>query len=467
MKFVFRTPYRSKSLSIILPLTICSLFLNGCWMGADDKKQKKLEGDRVSVLAQKTKLEPAVLEASDHMSLSAPYMNSSWSQIGMKSDHFSDHLELFGTLQKQWSSNIGASSSGHNKIYVSPVVDQGVIYAMDSASQISAYQEQTGQKIWSVSVKPEKERTKLHGGGMAVLGQNLIISTAYGEVLSLDITDGKELWRVSVGSPIRSAPAVTDNKIFILTADNKLLAMNPVNGKVIWKDTGISENASLVGSSSPAVKDNLVLGAYTSGEINALNIDTGRMTWSDNLANNRKVGLTSTLSDIKAPPVIAGEVILAMSHANKLFAIDRRTGIRRWEEHVGGINMPWVSGNAAFIISNEAELIAMNLYNGKIFWISDLKQQRKKPESIVWYGPVLAGDKLWITNSLGELLEYNPENGTEIGKASYGSEAVIAPIVVNNSMLLLMKNGDLIRLVGDQKNTASTYSKADTGQDTH
>ena len=206
---------------------------------------------------------------------------------------------------------------------------------MDGAVQVSAYDAATGDRLWQVDLKPDDERGNSFGGGVAFWNDRLYVSTGYAQVLALDPADGKVIWRSGVGAPVRSAPTVSDGRVFVVTVDNELVVLAADDGRRLWTHNAIPETASLLGSASPAVEGEVVVAAYSSGEIYALTVETGRPLWSDNLASTRNVNAVSTLADIRGQPVIDRGRVFAASHSGRMAAIDLRSGERAWEQELG------------------------------------------------------------------------------------------------------------------------------------
>ena len=117
---------------------------------------------------------------------------------------------------------------------------------------------------------PEDERGTAFGGGVAFWNDRLFVSTGYAQVLALDPADGKVIWRSSVGAPVHSAPTVSDGRVFVVTVENELAVLAADDGRRLWVHNGIPETASLLGSASPAVEGEVVVVAYSSGELYAL-----------------------------------------------------------------------------------------------------------------------------------------------------------------------------------------------------
>jgi outer membrane protein assembly factor BamB len=85
------------------------------------------------------------------------------------------------------------------------VVGGGLVFAMDTAGQLSAIGED-GRAVWRTSLVPEGEQAAAAiGGGMAYAGGTLFASTGFAEVAALDAATGAIRWRRRLDAPVRAA----------------------------------------------------------------------------------------------------------------------------------------------------------------------------------------------------------------------------------------------------------------------
>ncbi|MEV9536292.1 PQQ-binding-like beta-propeller repeat protein, partial [Klebsiella pneumoniae] len=95
-----------------------------------------------------------------------------------------------------------------------------------------------------------------------------------------------------------------------------------------------------------------------------------------------------------------------------------------WEQNFAGISTPWVAGEWVFLVTDDARLVCLARATGKVRWISQLQhfksekrkkdgtiKDSKKANPVTWFGPVLAGGRLVLTNSLGQIVSASVENG--------------------------------------------------------
>ena len=144
--------------------------LSGCDTIGDifGKSKPPLPGERIPVFSDRGDLEPDKDMAGVQVTLPAPIVNDSWPQSGGFANYAMYHLAIGDSPQVIWTADVGAGSSSSRILTTPPVVAEGKVFAKDAESTVSAYNADTGQRLWSVTLKPEKARdTDEFGGGLA------------------------------------------------------------------------------------------------------------------------------------------------------------------------------------------------------------------------------------------------------------------------------------------------------------
>lgn len=413
--------------------------------GSDDKPP--LKGDRISVLELQRTLEPdARSEDAAAFALPAAWHNEFWPQSGGYPNHAMQHLALNeGQFKEAWSVEIGQGSTDELPLVAQPIVVDGRIFALDTESQLSAYSTGKGRKLWTRNIRDKDEDDAVIGGGIAFSNAVLYATNGYDELLAVNAENGEIFWRIDLPAPSRAAPTVLDNRVFVTTLDSRLLALDAMNGNLLWEYVGIGETAGLVGAASAAANFDVVVPVFSSGEVTALRVENGSTAWSDNLSSVRVGGGLASLSDIRALPVMDKGLVIAINFGGRIVAIDERTGIRVWQREFGGSQTPWVAGDYIFVISSDSELVALNRNNGQILWVTQLDKSNDG-DKVQWTGPVLSGGRLLIAGSDGRLLEAVPETGQLLAQSKLGKSFEIAPVVADKTLYLLAEDGTLLAL---------------------
>jgi outer membrane protein assembly factor BamB len=326
----------------------------------------------------------------------------------------------------------------------------GKVFAKDAESTVSAYRADTGQRLWSVTLTPQDEHDAGEfGGGLAWYGGRLFVTTGFAEVFSLDADTGKEIWHSSVSAPVRGSPLVFGDRVFAISIDNKLHALAAVDGADLWSYSGLQEVAGYAGGNSPAGSGDYVVAPFSSGELVAFHLNNNRAVWNESMiGRSREMRAFGNITDIRARPVIDRGQVFAMGTAGQLSSVDLLTGQRAWDRNIGGSQTPWVAGRFLFVVTSSADVVALDRSNGKVKWVTPLTQysdqRRQKP--ILWAGPVLAGDRLLVGGTTGELLALSPYNGAVMGKVDIKSPIRLAPVIANQTIYILTDSGRLVAL---------------------
>jgi outer membrane protein assembly factor BamB len=433
--------------SVRVPVAIAALAaLSACGIFKGKGDKTPVLGQRVPILAAETGIVADKTIADVAVVLPPAATNADWTQPGGNPAKSMGHLTLAAAPARAWGASI-AGSTGRARLAASPVVAGGTLYVMDTDAVVHAYDAQSGGEKWRLETTKGKEnRNAAFGGGVSVDGTRVFATTGLGEVVAIDAANGAETWRVKPGGPLRGAPTVASGNVYVLSQDNQMFALSQTDGSVIWQQSGTLESQGVFGVAAPASAQGTVVVGYSSGELGAYRYENGRSLWSDTLSRSTISTSVSSLADIDAEPVIDQGRVYAVGQGGRMAAIELATGQRLWEQNVAGISTPWVAGEWLFLVTDDARLIAIARGTGKIRWISQLRgwrNEEKKNGAISWTGPVLAGDRLWLANSRGELVSASPTDGSLGTAIELDGPVSLSPIVANNTVYVLTDKGKL------------------------
>lgn len=437
-----RTLHLTAAVALVLLLTGCDTFDN-----LFVAKEEKLPGERIAILATDRGLQPDPEIADQPVRLAEPYTNADWTQAGGSPAHVMYHLALSETPRRAWTADVGDGSGDDRQLLAQPIVVGNVVYTMDSVSLVSAFDTASGRMLWRRDLQPEDEDAGYFGGGVAYDNGRIFVSTGFARVFALDAKSGEVLWQAAVAAPIRGAPTATEGRVFAVTLDNQTVALSADDGSILWTHTGLQEDAGLIGGASPAVSGSTVVAPYSSGEIFGLLAENGRVLWSDSLSALTQVDPLGDIAQIRGAPVIDRGLVLAVSHAGRMIAIDLRQGVRAWEAEVGGIEMPWVGGDYVFVLTNDAQLVCLTRREGRVRWVLALPRYEnpdRQEGPIDWAGPVLASDRLILAGSNGQALSVSPYTGEVLGAIDLPGSVRIAPVVAGGSLYFVTDEGTLV-----------------------
>lgn len=431
----------------IAALSLSALLLGACssWMGADEAPP--LPGERISVLLHETALAPDATNEGTEIRLPAPSPTADWPQNGGYANHAMHHIQAAPQLKLAWTADIGAGADASARFTTSPIIAEGRLYAVDTDSQVTAFDAKSGKRLWRTELTPDNEDDGHIQGGLAYEQGRVFAATGFAQVIALDAASGEEIWRKNISGPARTAPTVRGGRVFAVSLDNKLHVLAANDGRSLWTHSGSIETTMLLGSASPAVDQGVVVVPYTSGEIVALRVENGRQLWGNSLTAARRTNASALISHIRANPIIDRGRVFAVSNSGLMISIDLRTGTRIWEKNIGSQQPPWVAGEYIFTLTDNQELAALERSSGQVIWVRALTRY-EDPENregpIVWTGPLLVSDRLIVASSEGQAVAVSPYSGKILGTEDMPDGVSVPPVVAGDTVYFLADDATLV-----------------------
>ena len=397
-------------------------------------------GQRIAVLTGEGDVTVDPATAALPMVLPQPAVNSDWTQSGGNATKSMGQLALGSTLGRAYSVQAGRGSSLTERLAAAPIVANGRVYTIDTLGAVRAFDARTGGLVWASQTPVEKNNAaSLYGGGIAYDRGKIYATNGLGFVAALDERNGGIVWQVRPGGPLRGAPSVANDSVYVISQDNQIYSLKESDGSTNWSQAASLEVAGVFGSASPAVGQGTVIAGFSSGELNAYRYENGRVVWQDALQRTSIRTSVSSLSDIDADPVIDNGQVIAVGQGGRMVALDLITGQRQWEINIAGISTPWLAGDWIFVVTSQAKLICVYRQNGHIRWINQLPQfvkAKSKKGEIDYSGPVLAGNRLIVTGSNGAVIYVDPTTGAFQSQSSIGAPISLSPIVANSTLYI-------------------------------
>lgn len=418
------------------------LVLSGCgWF--DD--EEILEGERIRI-----RPDASVISATEPVvrPLPEPERNGEWTQTNGSATHNLGHLAGPASLDRAWTADAGAGGGSRADITGQPIVVGGSVFTLDAEAVLTAFDAGSGARRWQVSLTPEGERSGGgFGGGLAADGGRIYAATGFGEVLAVDPASGEIFWRKSFGAPFRAAPAAARGVVVAVTRDNRAVGLAGDDGRVLWRLQAAATDAGFLGGASPTIAGEIAVLPFASGELLAVSAESGRRAWSAVLTGGRRGLARAAITDITGGPVIVGPLVVAANQSGRMAAIDGRNGERVWTRGIGSGAPIWAAGDTIFVVSDDANLMRLSARDGSTLWAAELPAFRnpdKRKDAIAYSGPVLAGGRVLITDSRGNLRAFDGQTGAEASGAELDGGSLTGPVVAGGTLYVLTDRGTLM-----------------------
>ncbi|MCF6445419.1 PQQ-like beta-propeller repeat protein [Nereida sp. MMG025] len=387
-------------------------------------------------------------EGPQPIALPAQVNHAAWTHRYGNALHRITHPQLSQSLALAWSSNVGQGNSRKQRITADPVVADGRVFTLDAQATVTATST-SGAPLWTRDLTPLSEQGgDASGGGLAIDGETIFVTTGYGDLTALETATGAELWTQRLEAPATGAPTVAGDIVYVVGANSVAWAINADNGRVKWQLPGLPSASDLVGGPAPVVTDKLVVFPFATGDLLAAFREGGIRRWDASVTGERRGRTYTIIKDLTSDPVVDGNVLYAGNQSGRVAALDVNTGDRIWTATEGAYSPVWPVDNAVFLVSDQAELVRLDASTGERVWGVDLpyfdkERDRRKKAVFAHYGPILAGGRLIVASDDGVLRSFDPVSGALVSTVSIPGGAASNPAVAGATLYVVSGNGQL------------------------
>lgn len=315
-----------------------------------------------------------------------------------------------------------------------------------------------------------------------VLGSTVTLASNDGTVVALDASTGRDLWRVQTGSAITAGvgsdgktaavvnvanevvavesgvvrwrqklpaqtytpPLVAGGRVFVVTADRSVTALDGASGRKIWTQQRPGEALVLRQSGILlAVGDTLVVGQ--SGRLVGLNPSNGSVRWDAPIATSRGTNDVERLIDLTGRVSRVGNVVCARAFQSNVGCVDAARGQVLWSKK--SVGSTGVHGDEKMVFGSEADgkLLAWHRADGERAWNSELLMHRGLS------APLSVGRSVAVGDSTGLLHLLSRENGSPLNRLSTdGSGISVSPVLAGNTVVVVTRAGGVYGFVPEQ-----------------
>ena len=254
----------------------------------------------------------------------------------------------------------------------------------------------------------------------------------------------KRLWSTRIGGDaeflrVALRPVGDGNRIYAASINGNVVALDPENGKQVWRnklDIGLS--------SGPGVGEGLVVVVATDGFVIALSADDGTERWRAYISG-----------ESLATPLVYDEWVVVQTVDNKLTALSIFDGTERWslEQSTPALTMrgstsPLNVGQNVVTGFDNGRVMAINLESGDIEWDSMLAPPSGRSDldrlSDIDGDIAVVGQDLYASGYQGRIASLAAESGQVLWARELSTYAGVSADW--NNVYSTLQNGELIAL---------------------
>ncbi|MGB4811235.1 MAG: outer membrane protein assembly factor BamB [Methylophilaceae bacterium] len=324
-----------------------------------------------------------------------------------------------------WQAKVGTAED----FEFSPAVEAGFVYAAGANGELIKIDVLDGKQVWRT-----KTGEKI-SGGVGAGGSLVMVGTQNGGVYAFD-TSGKLLWKSKLSSEVLSAPKYFDGTVIVRTGDSRIYGINADDGSRKWVYERANPALTLRSSAGVIVDGGAVYAGFGGGKMVAVRADNGKLLWEASVAQPKGVTEIERIADITSLPAVDGPLVYAAAYQGRVAAIDRVSGRVVWNQDVSSLTGLNVEDGRIFVSHANGSVYALDYTTGKIFW----QQAGLKNRQLT--APVPMGSYIAVGDVEGYLHFLSRDDGAFISRIKIGNSAVMPQMMLINSNTVLAQTRD-------------------------
>lgn len=313
--------------------------------------------------------------------------------------------------------NITAQVQGDNVVVASA---DGTVVSINAANGRENWRGQAGKNLQT---------------GVGADGRYAAVVTVGNELVVLEA--GNKLWSKTLSASVFTAPLVAGGRVFVLTADRSVTAFDAQNGARLWTQKREGEPLVLRQQGVLIPYGNTLL-AGLSGRVVALNPDNGNVEWEAPLASPRGTNDVERLVDLVGPASRVGNAVCARAFQATVGCIDANSGRTAWAQTAKGA--VGIASDAEYVFGTESNGVvqAWNLADGEKRWSVDRFQHRKLTAPLVLGRAVVMADESGLVHMLSK------KDGSHLNRLNTdGTGVAVAPVVAADTLVVVTRGGGI------------------------
>lgn len=331
---------------------------------------------------------------------------------------------------------------------LNPVVVDNLVVAADREGLVSAFDRQSGKRVWQNDLQAKfaqqgegwlggAESLRISGGLSAYSGK-IVLGTENGDLIALNGADGKVLWQQKVNAEILSDPAIDATVAVVAAGNGELFAFSMEDGEELWSLPTDVPALSLRGTASPTLAAGGAIFGTATGKLSVVVTSNGQQAWETRLAVPSGATELQRLVDVDSTPLVRGDTVYNIAYNGQLAAVEIRTGRVVWQREYSSFQNLELQGSTLYVTDVDDRVYAIKTDGGIENWVNDDLEGREVTAPVYFNGQVVVGD------SFGYLHFIDAQTGEMAGRLDVDDPVYVAPVVADDKLYLQTRDGTLL-----------------------
>ena len=198
-----------------------------------------------------------------------------------------------------------------------PVVSKGIVIVTYSSGEIYAINLSNGTVIWSDNLSRLVQKTSLDNmsdirANAVIQNEKVYVISHNGKMVAMNLNNGKRIWESNIGGI--QTPWVVSKFIYVLSKDNELICLTSGEGKIVWvsklKDfIDFDKKEKIITWTGPLLAGRMLIVSGSHGIIASISPYTGRF-----------LGAINVKSSVDTQPIVSNKTVYFLTSKGNLLA---------------------------------------------------------------------------------------------------------------------------------------------------
>lgn len=328
-----------------------------------------------------------------------------------------------------WRTNVG-DAIAHN---LAPAVTDTAVYAAGE-SQVVRLDRQTGDVVW---------RAETDGNvtaGVGTDGSHAVVGTDKGKIQVFD-AEGQMVWEARLSSDIEVPPLVGAGRVIVKTSDTRITGFDLITGERVWHYQGQAPALTLRSFSQMSWSPAGALVGQANGRLLALNPMDGKVIFDAVIGQAHGITEVERLIDVVGRPWVDQELMCAATFQGNVVCMATQNGRLAWNAKVDAVTGPVADGRFVYEVDDAGRIHAFNRQNGREAWVNEQFLYRNAS------APIRVGSTLAFGDLEGNITLLDPATGNPIGRTSLSGAVTVPAAQYGYGAVFQTVEGDVAYIV--------------------
>lgn len=275
------------------------------------------------------------------------------------------------------------------------------------------------------------------------VGDRVLIADTGGYVYLVD-DDGNVLWRYNAGGPIYATPTVVEERVYVVTLTDDVVALELRTGTWLWSFRSEERRAetelTILGSSRALVHDGKLYVGLGDGRLICLDADIGMLLWELSIAEGRFLDVDAT------PRMTDDGMLITGSYSGPVVAVDPDGPSLVWRAEHGVVGDLLLMYGRVFLSDDTGTLRSLDAADGTEQWSYKPRRSKKLLSAPTGYGRILL-----VAHNEGTLFAVDAFSGEQLWHSEQPRQsllgAAVPPVIAGRQVIYVTADGMIRSMV--------------------